>query len=152
MSTPARPRIVHLTTVHPRHDIRIFRKECVSLARAGYEVVQVVGDGQGDAQEEGVRIVDLGARPGSRLARMRSIKSLANCEAVILYFKALCSLIALVMSRVEPIKPRESNTKLTNISIMVVPLWPAENLQGRMLVKGKRCADMLFKVSRVGRL
>jgi glycosyltransferase involved in cell wall biosynthesis len=71
VSTPARPRIVHLTTVHPRHDIRIFRKECVSLARAGYEVVQVVGDGQGDAQEEGVRIVDIGARPAGRLARMR---------------------------------------------------------------------------------
>ena len=37
------PRIVQLTTVHPRDDIRIFHKECVSLARAGYEVVQVVG-------------------------------------------------------------------------------------------------------------
>ena len=64
-------RIVHLTTVHPRHDIRIFHKECVSLARAGYEVVQVVGDGQGEAVEQGVRIVDIGARPANRLARMR---------------------------------------------------------------------------------
>lgn len=63
--------IVHLTTVHPRDDIRIFRKECVSLARAGYEVVQVVGDGLGDAVVEGVRIVDLGAPPAGRLARMR---------------------------------------------------------------------------------
>ncbi|MFM7704863.1 MAG: glycosyltransferase family 4 protein [Rubrivivax sp.] len=69
--TPTRPRIVHLTTVHPRHDIRIFRKECVSLARAGYDVVQVVGDGLGDALVEGVRIVDIGPRPAGRLARMR---------------------------------------------------------------------------------
>jgi hypothetical protein len=71
VSTPERPRIVHLTTVHPRHDIRIFRKECVSLAAAGYDVVQVVGDGQGDALEQGVRIVDIGPRPAGRLARMR---------------------------------------------------------------------------------
>ncbi|MFM8768701.1 MAG: glycosyltransferase, partial [Rubrivivax sp.] len=49
VSSPQRP-IVHLTTVHPRDDIRIFRKECVSLAQAGYEVVQIVSDGQGDAQ------------------------------------------------------------------------------------------------------
>ena len=66
-----RPTIVHVTTVHPRDDIRIFRKECVSLARAGYEVVQVVGDGRGDAVVDGVRIVDVGAPPAGRLARMR---------------------------------------------------------------------------------
>ncbi len=66
------PRVVHVTTVHPRDDIRIFRKECVSLARAGYEVVQVVGDGLGDAADvHGVRIVDIGAAPAGRLARMR---------------------------------------------------------------------------------
>ena len=65
------PRIVHLTTVHPRDDIRIFHKECVSLARAGYEVVQVVGDGLGDALVKGVRIVDIGAPPSGRIARMR---------------------------------------------------------------------------------
>jgi glycosyltransferase involved in cell wall biosynthesis len=64
-------RVVHVTTVHPRDDIRIFRKECVSLARAGYEVVQVVGDGQGAAVVDGVRIVDIGVRPAGRLARMR---------------------------------------------------------------------------------
>lgn len=64
-------RVVHVTTVHPRDDIRIFRKECVSLARAGYAVVQVVGDGLGDAVVDGVRIVDIGPRPAGRLARMR---------------------------------------------------------------------------------
>ena len=71
MSASAARTVVHVTTVHPRDDIRIFRKECVSLARAGYRVVQVVGDGLGDAQVDGVRIVDIGARPAGRLARMR---------------------------------------------------------------------------------
>ncbi|HJV60130.1 MAG TPA: glycosyltransferase family 4 protein [Albitalea sp.] len=64
-------RIAHVTTVHPRHDIRIFRKECVSLARAGYEVHLVVGDGLGDEARDGVRIVDIGRAPAGRLARMR---------------------------------------------------------------------------------
>lgn len=63
--------VVHVTTVHPRDDIRIFRKECVSLARAGYRITQVVGDGQGDAEVDGVHIVDIGPRPAGRLARMR---------------------------------------------------------------------------------
>ena len=62
--------VVHVTTVHPREDIRIFRKECVSLARAGYRVTQVVGDGLGDAEVDGVHIIDIGPRPAGRLARM----------------------------------------------------------------------------------
>ncbi|MFN8897225.1 MAG: glycosyltransferase family 4 protein [Pseudomonadota bacterium] len=74
-------RVLHLTTVHPRDDIRIFRKECVSLARAGYDVVQVVGDGQGDAVVDGGRIVDIGARPAGRLARMRRQPALALAAA-----------------------------------------------------------------------
>lgn len=63
--------VVHVTTVHPRDDIRILRKECASLVGAGYEVVQVVGDGRGDALLQGVRVVDVGAAPAGRLARMR---------------------------------------------------------------------------------
>lgn len=65
-------RVVHATTVHPRDDVRILRKECVSLARAGYEVVLLVGDGLGEAHVEGVRIVDVGVQPAGRLARMRT--------------------------------------------------------------------------------
>ncbi len=77
-------RVVHVTTVHPRDDVRIFHKECVSLARAGYEVVQVVGDGRGDALVDGVRIVDIGASPAGRLARMRHqpMRALATVHAL----------------------------------------------------------------------
>lgn len=83
VAAPRHP-VVHLTTVHPRDDIRIFRKECVSLAQAGYEVVQVVGDGLGDAVVQGVRIVDIGPRPAGRLARMRKqpAKALAAVRAL----------------------------------------------------------------------
>lgn len=66
-----RQRIVHLSTVHPRRDIRIFHKECRSLAAAGWEVILVVGDGLGDEETDGLRIVDIGVRPAGRLRRMR---------------------------------------------------------------------------------
>ena len=49
-------RVVHLTSVHPRDDIRVFLKECRSLAAAGFEVFLVVADGRGPAVVEGVRV------------------------------------------------------------------------------------------------
>lgn len=40
-------RIVHLTTMHTRDDVRIFHKECSSLAKECYEVHLIVADGKG---------------------------------------------------------------------------------------------------------
>lgn len=34
-------KIYHLTSAHKQEDIRIFHKECASLADAGYEVYQI---------------------------------------------------------------------------------------------------------------
>lgn len=62
--------VVHLTSAHPRFDIRIFKKMCESLIEEGYSVSQVVADGEGDElSESGVRIVDVG-RPTGRFDRM----------------------------------------------------------------------------------
>lgn len=69
MSASSRRRIAHLTSVHPRLDTRIFVKECRSLAAAGHEIFLVVADGLGDAQREGVYILDAGRSQG-RLDRM----------------------------------------------------------------------------------
>jgi len=63
-------KIVHLTSAHPRHDIRIFIKECCTLARAGHDVTLVVADGLGAEVKNGVRIHDVGAKSGGRLLRM----------------------------------------------------------------------------------
>lgn len=62
-------RVVHLTTVHPRHDTRIFLKQCRSLAANGYDVTLIVADGAGDETRDGVKIVDAGPSRG-RIHRM----------------------------------------------------------------------------------
>ena len=62
-------KLVHLSSAHPRFDIRVFLKECRSLALYGHDVTLVVADGHGSELVEGVSIVDVGHLPG-RLNRM----------------------------------------------------------------------------------
>ena len=62
-------KVVHLTSVHPRYDTRIFLKECRSLANRGYSVCLIVADGRGDDLQKGVSIYDVGV-PMGRLNRM----------------------------------------------------------------------------------
>lgn len=62
-------KVAHLTSAHSRYDIRIFLKQCRSLAADGYEVRLVVADGGGDEQRDGVAILDVGKSNG-RLGRM----------------------------------------------------------------------------------
>lgn len=61
-------KVCHMTSVHPPEDVRIFHKECVSLAKAGYETYLVQ---RGESYEkEGVHIVGVGAPPKGRIQRM----------------------------------------------------------------------------------
>lgn len=62
-------KIAHLTSAHPRHDTRIFIKQCRSLAARGHDVTLVVADGLGNAEIDGVVIRDVG-RAAGRLGRM----------------------------------------------------------------------------------
>lgn len=74
--------VTHLSSVHSRYDIRIFRKECVSLAKAECIVYFVVADGRGDETKDGVHIVDAGSKPASRLRRMLSTVGLVFSKAI----------------------------------------------------------------------
>lgn len=61
-------RICHMTSAHPWNDVRIFLKECQSLAAAGYEVY-LVAEGV-DREEGGVHVIGCGAKPSGRRERM----------------------------------------------------------------------------------
>jgi glycosyltransferase involved in cell wall biosynthesis len=62
-------RVCHMTSVHSRDDIRIFKKQCCSLKSAGYNVNLIVADGGGDEIKNGIQIHDIGATIGGRLER-----------------------------------------------------------------------------------
>jgi len=66
---PVRPiRIMHLTSVHSAFDIRIFQKECKSLASAGHRVTLVVPHLR-DEEAGGVHVQAI-PEAGGRLSRM----------------------------------------------------------------------------------
>ena len=62
-------KIAQLTSVHYRHDTRIYYKISASLAAAGHDTTLVVADGQGDEESNGIRIRDVGGF-ASRLTRI----------------------------------------------------------------------------------
>lgn len=64
-------KVVHMTSAHPRDDVRIFVKQCRSLAQQGFDVTLVVADGKGDEIKEGVKIIDTG-RSNGRLERIKN--------------------------------------------------------------------------------
>ena len=63
-----RPTVVHLTSVHTAFDVRVFHKECKSLARSGKQMV-LIAPHQCDEVVDSIEVN--GIRPGGgRLARM----------------------------------------------------------------------------------
>lgn len=61
-------RVCHVTSAHPVDDIRIFQKECVSLAKNGYETYLVQPGESYD--KSGVHLIGTGEKPEGRLKRM----------------------------------------------------------------------------------
>lgn len=61
-------KIVHLTSVHPHTDVRIFHKECLTLKKQGFDVT-LVAPGIKDCTEQGINIVAV-SLTSSRIKRM----------------------------------------------------------------------------------
>lgn len=64
-------KICHVTSVHPHLDVRIFRKECVSLAKSGYDVTLVeIGSESTTDNIQGVHIIGVKFTPKNRIDRI----------------------------------------------------------------------------------
>lgn len=82
-------KVCHITSAHSQEDIRIFHKECVSLAKAGYETY-LVSCGK-DYEKNGVHLRGIGADETSRLKRMlrssgRAYRKALEIDADIYHF------------------------------------------------------------------
>lgn len=73
-------KVCHVTSVHPRKDVRIFEKECVSLAKAGYDVSLVVNDTLPNEVCDGVKIISTQYKPKNRIDRIfKSVDIVGDC-------------------------------------------------------------------------
>ena len=73
-------KVCHVTSAHNSKDVRIFHKECVSLAKGGYDTYLVA---RGDSREEkGVHVVGTGEAPSSRIKRMVSFSKKVYLRAL----------------------------------------------------------------------
>lgn len=69
-------KVCHITSVHGRYDTRIFYKECISLAKHGYDVTFVVNEDECDETVNGVKIESTKFKPKNRVERFIKSKRL----------------------------------------------------------------------------
>lgn len=62
--------VCHISSAHPRHDVRIVERECVSLVEAGYNVYFIVNDNNESEIYKGVHIRSTGYMPKTRIGRV----------------------------------------------------------------------------------
>lgn len=75
-------KVCHITSAHNRYDVRIFEKECVSLAKNGYDITLVVNDNKPDEINKGVKIVSTKFKPRNRAERFLKSHKLLLAKAI----------------------------------------------------------------------
>lgn len=74
-------KVCHITTVHPEKDVRIFYKECKSLAKAGFDVKLIVINGE-SFMEDGVEVIGVPCNYSGRLSRFIKATRVAYEKAI----------------------------------------------------------------------
>lgn len=76
-------KICHITTVHYAKDTRIFQKECVSLAKHGFETHLIVANQKSETVQD-VNIHSISSPTSGRIQRMRKTSKIAFEKAMLL--------------------------------------------------------------------
>ena len=79
-------KVCHVTSAHPRYDVRIFHKECKSLANNGFDVTLLVNDNLPNESIDGVKIISTQLKPKNRYDRM--VKSKKRIKRLMLEIDA----------------------------------------------------------------
>ena len=62
-------KVCHITSAHRRYNVRIFLKQCKSLAKHGYDVTLLVSDEKENEEIDGVKIISTKFEPRNRIDR-----------------------------------------------------------------------------------
>jgi len=74
-------KICHVTSAHKRYDMRIFKKQCISLAEYGYDVTLLVNDIGGDEVVDDVKIISTQFNAQNRFERMLGSRKIIREKA-----------------------------------------------------------------------
>lgn len=74
-------KVCHITSVHKAHDVRIFEKECVSLAKVGFETCFVVPNTEATVVS-GVQVIGVPFNSKGRFSRMLNTTKAVVAEAL----------------------------------------------------------------------
>ena len=74
-------KICHVTSAHNSSDVRIFEKECTSLAKLPENVVYLISPGSSYIKNN-VKIIGIGEKPNSRLKRISKFSKIAYEKAM----------------------------------------------------------------------
>ncbi|MEA4964004.1 glycosyltransferase family 4 protein [Lutispora sp.] len=75
-------KICHITSAHGRYDVRIFMKECASLAQKGYDVTLIVNDNKDDEIMQNVKIISTKLQPKNRMQRFSKSRKVLLSKAL----------------------------------------------------------------------
>lgn len=127
-------KICHLTSVHPPYDIRIFYKECISLAKVGHNVTLIAPNANRETREE-IDLIPI-KLPKSRFKRMlvvsiRMYMLALKTKAMVFHFHdpelMLCGILLRLSGKMVIFDIHE-NVRLSIVSKDWIPIFARKTL------------------------